>query len=951
MSAKICPQCGTRYTGDNRFCTLDGASLVAENPADSLAGSVLADRYLVREKLGEGGMGEVYLAEHVRMKRKVAVKVMRKWLTSDAASIGRFHREAENASQITHPNVAAVYDFGETSDGLVYLAMEYVPGEPLTHVLERESILNHMRAADLVSQVADALGAAHALGILHRDLKPDNVMVARTRNDTDLVKLLDFGIARVMGRDTQHFTSTGLIVGTPDWMSPEQISGDQLDARSDIYSLGLIAFRMITGEGAFSGGTSQETLLAKMTKSPRRLAEVRPELAWPDVLQAALDRALATDPASRYGDALAFASDFYFGVSQLPMTPEAEAYLARLSQRAVTPARGFGSIEPTPPRGIHTLETPIPGRSGMTGIGGGARVDSPAPRGTSGVTQPFQAQAVSTPTPPAPHAAAAGTSPHPDLEAASEAETAEIPSMETLESARTPPVVSPGLPDDRREEGTGPTVAVRPEKPARRIPLVPIAGAAAAVLTALVLLNGGDDAAPGGLIAMSAADSAQQGLLSPGADSAGMLAGDTVGAGDSASVAGTLGAVLDSVARRSHASVFGVVGRTSRGSGFLADSTGIVITAASLVGSADTAVRVFLDAARWVHGRVVRRDAATGLAALLIPARHCEQPCPALPLAQDSAAPTVGDSVVAVFSPVLTSTRREAKGGLTQATAQRLSAAVRTLGRGTGAPLLRADGQVLGVARSANASVATAVPASAAQRLVTAARTEIAQRSIRPIDLLPPTWPSTPVSAAVLNRARSRTAAEIEPYHVTQEPFDIFLMTPQVMAWRKAVADSLRRTASPMDLATTCGGGGVCDPIERWPLWDEYRNERRAVVVMQVSPRAAPAPRIGVAAVAEFQRGDFLALAMTSDGAPVAPIDDARIDAVPNPPAYARVNKPVFQAGIYVFRPADLLTPSGAPRRVELSIIDEAQRNRTVRVTIPASVLQAVARDLGGAVR
>jgi eukaryotic-like serine/threonine-protein kinase len=152
VGAKLCPQCGTRYDADNRFCTLDGATLVAENPADSLTGNVLADRYLIDRKLGEGGMGEVYLAEHIRMKRKVAVKVMRAWLTKDPAAIGRFHREAENASQITHPNVAGVYDFGETDQGLVYLAMEFVEGESLTTLLDREKVLNHIRASDIVSQ-------------------------------------------------------------------------------------------------------------------------------------------------------------------------------------------------------------------------------------------------------------------------------------------------------------------------------------------------------------------------------------------------------------------------------------------------------------------------------------------------------------------------------------------------------------------------------------------------------------------------------------------------------------------------------------------------------------------------------------------------------------------------------------------------------------------------------
>lgn len=945
MSAKICPQCGTRYTGDNRFCTLDGASLVAENPADSLAGSVLADRYLVREKLGEGGMGEVYLAEHVRMKRKVAVKVMRKWLTSDAASIGRFHREAENASQITHPNVAAVYDFGETADGLVYLAMEFVPGEPLTSVLERETVLNHVRAADLVSQIADALGAAHALGILHRDLKPDNVMVARTRNDTDLVKLLDFGIARVMGRDTQHFTSTGLIVGTPDWMSPEQISADQLDARSDIYSLGLIAFRMITGEGAFTGGTSQETLLAKMTRPPRRLAEVRPELPWPDVLQETLDRALATDPGNRYGDALAFASDFYFGVSQLPMTPDAEAYLARLSQRAVTPARGFGTIEPTPPRGIHTIETPIPGRSGMTGIGRSGRPD-PSPMaqpsgssGLSGATQPFQPGAVRAPTPPPAPA-------NRDLLAAAEAETTEIPSLESEEAASLPTEPAPGPPDEGTGAASGPTISVRPEKPSRRIPLVPMAGVAAAIITAFVLLNGGDDA-PAGTVAPDAADSAT--LLVANPDSAAAAEDDSVSAADPAS--GAAGAALDSAARRSYGSVFGVVGSTRRGSGFLADSSGIVLTAASLVARGDTAVRVFLDAGRWVHARVVRTDASNGLAALLVPVQHCPQPCVPLPLAPDSVVASTGDSVVVVMSPVLTSSRRDAKGGLTQATDQRLTVSARTLGRGAGAPLLSPDGQVLGVTRDATASTATAVRGTAAQALVAAARTEITQRSIQPIAVLPPSWPSTPVSVAALNAGRRRTADEIEAYRHVENGFDIFLMTPQVMAWRKAVGDSLRRTASPFDQGNTCGAGGVCDPLEAWRSWDEYRNERRAVVVMQVSPAAARAPRIGVAEIVNFQRGDFLSLAMTADGASVTPIESARIDAVPNRAAYESQRRRVFRAGLYVFRPADFLTPTGAPRRVELSIIDETQPNRPLSVTIPPGVLQAVARDVASFAR
>ena len=255
---------------------------MAENPNESLIGSIIADRYHVLEKLGEGGMGEVYLAEHVRIKRKVAVKVMRRWMSADAVALGRFHREAENASQISHTNVATIYDFGETGDGMVYFAMEYVDGEPLAEIIKRDQRVGIVRVCDIVRQVADALAAAHALGILHRDLKPDNVMIGKTRVGTDQVKIVDFGISRVMDRGTQQLTSTGMIVGTPDYMSPEQLSGDTVDARTDNYALALIAFRLLTGAAAFAGNNVPESLLARLTKPAQHLAAAYPEFPWPE---------------------------------------------------------------------------------------------------------------------------------------------------------------------------------------------------------------------------------------------------------------------------------------------------------------------------------------------------------------------------------------------------------------------------------------------------------------------------------------------------------------------------------------------------------------------------------------------------------------------------------------------------------------------------------------------
>lgn len=968
MSAMICPQCGTHYEGGNRFCTRDGASLVPEHPDDSLSGTVLAERYLVREKIGEGGMGEVYLAEHVRMKRKVAVKVMRKWLTNDAAAIGRFHREAENASQISHPNVAAVYDFGETSTGLVYLAMEYATGEPLTKVLEREGPIHHVRAADLVSQVAEALGAAHALGILHRDLKPDNVMVGRTRAGTDLVKLLDFGIARVMGRETQAFTTAGLIVGTPEWMSPEQISGDQLDARTDIYALGLMAFRMLVGEAPFPGATSQEVMMAKMTKAARRLDEARPDVAWPEALQAAFDRVLATDPGERYGEATHFAADFSAGAMQLPLHAEAEAYLQALNRRTMTPARGLGTYEGTPPYGVPTHETPARPRESfsrtdtpvvptgaMTPSGGtAAGAGGTAAGGTvAGGTAPF--------VPPVSEAGAPG---------AGAAGPAEVAAMSTAEATgaitgagaalETDLDATDAVPDAGTERGaplapeslsaaSASAGAPAAAPPKRKLPLVPILGAAAALVTALVLFQGkGEPPAPVG-----AADSTVV------ADSA---ARDT--AAPPAAAPASVAAALDSVSQRSRNSVFGVVRGATRASGFLADSSGIVLTAASAV-RGDTAVRVFLDAGRYVFGRVVAVDTAGGLAALLIPTRHCSAACAPLALAADSVVPNVGDSVVAVYSPALLDRRRDGRGRITEATARRLSATLRLADRGAGSPVLAPNGAVLGVTRAATGS-GTIAPAATARALLARARRERDSQRLVAIDSLPPSWPARAMAESAIESGKGRSAAQIDAFRAKGDGVEVLVNTPQVLRWRRAVVDSIRQNydASAIGQNTFCGPKDeICDPLEQWGVLREYIAERRAVVVIQVAPDLARPPFIGERQTLNFRVGNVSAVTVTADGAVVPPIDVGRIAAVSNPERYqppvgattpqrnARARSSfAFSSVLVIVRPQDLLKPDGTPRVVTLTVADEARRN-PITVAIPPAALQAVAADVGEFVR
>jgi hypothetical protein len=318
---KICPVCSTEYADDVKFCPNDGQTLRSAAPASDLVGQVVADRYHVVKKLGEGGLGQVYLAEHVKMGRRSAIKVMNPSMVHDPDAVARFNREASNASRITHPNVCAIYDFGETPDGLIYLAMEFIEGEPLTDLLKREGALPVPRATAVFMQTADALQAAHDLGIVHRDLKPDNIMLTSRKGGGEMVKVVDFGIAKAVGGDEagQKVTKTGLVVGTPEFMSPEQLSGDPLDGRSDLYSLALVFYRMLIGKLPFEATSAQETMIKRLTDEPITLAAARPDLSFPAGLQPVLDTALARTPVERYQSVAKFAADVA-AVTGRPMT-------------------------------------------------------------------------------------------------------------------------------------------------------------------------------------------------------------------------------------------------------------------------------------------------------------------------------------------------------------------------------------------------------------------------------------------------------------------------------------------------------------------------------------------------------------------------------------------------------------------------------------------------------
>jgi serine/threonine protein kinase len=301
-SRKVCPLCGETFETDARFCPRDGAALRSAERTGDLVGQVIAERYHVLRMLGEGGMGRVYLAEHVRMGRTCAVKVMNPKLLNDADSVSRFSREAANASRINHPNVAAIYDFGEAGD-IVYIAMEYVDGPSLAQVMSEERRLDQQRVIGIGAQVAEALIAAHDFGIVHRDLKPDNVMLTRSRSGQDLVKVVDFGIAKATQGGKQTVTRTGFVIGTPAYMSPEQILGDVLDGRSDIYSLGCILYEMLTGERVFAGSSGEVSIHQRLTQPAPRPRGLHRDIS--SHLDEVVSQALARSPDQRFQSAVA----------------------------------------------------------------------------------------------------------------------------------------------------------------------------------------------------------------------------------------------------------------------------------------------------------------------------------------------------------------------------------------------------------------------------------------------------------------------------------------------------------------------------------------------------------------------------------------------------------------------------------------------------------------------
>lgn len=275
---------------------------------DALVGTRLADRYEVTRKIGEGGMGAVYEARHLLIGKRVAIKVLLDKYAQKPEVVARLQQEARLASSIGHEHIVDITDFGETDAGLTFVVMEYLEGESLAALLAREGPLSPPRAVSIVRQVASALGAAHDKGIVHRDVKPENVFIVR-RGDRDFVKVVDFGISKAMrppdesegASASPRLTQTGMVLGTPLYMSPEQARGeDVLDHRVDIYAVGVILYECLTGEVPFRGNNYLSIISQVISTEPRRPSEVRPDLGISPALEAVVLRAMAKDRAARY---------------------------------------------------------------------------------------------------------------------------------------------------------------------------------------------------------------------------------------------------------------------------------------------------------------------------------------------------------------------------------------------------------------------------------------------------------------------------------------------------------------------------------------------------------------------------------------------------------------------------------------------------------------------------
>jgi eukaryotic-like serine/threonine-protein kinase len=401
-----CPHCQTPNPEDARFCAACGKAtsytapasipgVAGGPPAAEPIGKEIAGRYRILSKLGEGGMGAVYKAEQISLKRTCAVKILRPEVAGTAIVLRRFNAEAEAVAKLSHPNIVNIYDFGQDTDGTLFIAMEFVEGKSLREVIHAEAPLSIHRALAIASQVATSLVEAHSHAIIHRDLKPDNVMLQSRGRAKDVVRVLDFGIAKLRdeGRATQAaMTQAGDMLGTPQYMAPEQIRAEQIDGRTDVYALGCMIYEMVTARLPFEAPTLMALLSKHLMEPPVPPSQRRPDLMIPPALDELVMIALAKDPQARPPTMEAYGERIAAVLATLPAEPGASAtHSAVVGVPAGSAAFGAGAPSHHP----HGVATP-------PGAFGAFAPHTPPPAGYAPTPPPGSYPGGPPPGPPAP---------------------------------------------------------------------------------------------------------------------------------------------------------------------------------------------------------------------------------------------------------------------------------------------------------------------------------------------------------------------------------------------------------------------------------------------------------------------------------------------------------------------------------------------------------------------
>ncbi len=341
-----CVLCHREFDDTLAKCPFDGANLIAE-VHDPLVGTLLAEHYKILSVIGHGGMGVVYKAKHDTMDRFVAIKMLQSQHVRDGNAIRRFRQEAKAASRLSHPHVITIHDFGMSPNGQPYIVMDYIEGMGLDAIIKKDGKVGVDRSVKIFAQACDALAHAHEQGIVHRDLKPSNIMLIETEDEKDFVKIVDFGVAKLIpfsGEESQRLTQTGEVCGSPIYMSPEQCMGHKLDARSDIYSMGVMIYESITGELPLLGNTMVDTMNKHLTESAKPFSVIRPDLYIPERIEKVVFKALEKDPKNRQQSMTELKQELQFSI---PTPSKSQQLRAMVPKQPTSSAATAGATKPS----------------------------------------------------------------------------------------------------------------------------------------------------------------------------------------------------------------------------------------------------------------------------------------------------------------------------------------------------------------------------------------------------------------------------------------------------------------------------------------------------------------------------------------------------------------------------------------------------------------------------